>query len=83
MMKGQKKSLRVTAGKALAFLSKTELLSTTGTMSMFIMSKYSNIIDHITELLDSKNKIIYRTIAASMLENLSTQLLTIQWTRKM
>jgi hypothetical protein len=64
--------LKVTAGKALVLLSDTELLSQTGSISVFIKSKYGNIVHRLTEILDAKNKIIYRTTAAKILENLCT-----------
>uniref|UniRef100_A0A453HJZ6 Uncharacterized protein n=1 Tax=Aegilops tauschii subsp. strangulata TaxID=200361 RepID=A0A453HJZ6_AEGTS len=63
---GTEENLKVTAGKTLALLSKT------ATISVCIMSKYNNIADQVTEMLDAKNKIIYRTIAAEILENLCT-----------
>ena len=58
--------LKVTAGKTLASLSKT------GTISVCIMSEYNPIVEQVTEILDAKNKIIYRIIAAEILENLCT-----------
>jgi uncharacterized protein YrzB (UPF0473 family) len=64
--------LKDTAGKALVLLSDTELLSQTGSISVFIKSKYSNIVHRLTEILDAKNKNIYRTTAAKILENLCT-----------
>ncbi|EMS46376.1 hypothetical protein TRIUR3_11700 [Triticum urartu] len=64
---GTEEDLKVTAGKTLASLSKT-----TGTFSVCIMSKYNHIVDQLTEILDAKNKAIYRTIAAEILENLCT-----------
>jgi hypothetical protein len=68
----EEENLKVMAGKTLALLSKTEFLAETGSVSLFIMSKYGYIIDHLTEVMDSKNKNIYRTIAAEILENLCT-----------
>ncbi|VAH93905.1 unnamed protein product [Triticum turgidum subsp. durum] len=55
--------LKVTAGKTLALLSKT------ATMSGLVVREYENIV----ELLDAKNKIIYSTIAAEILENLCSR----------
>ncbi|XP_020194672.1 uncharacterized protein [Aegilops tauschii subsp. strangulata] len=52
--------LKVTAGKTLALLAKT------ATVSALVVREYENIV----EVLDAKNKIIYRTIAAEILENL-------------
>ncbi|XP_037429603.1 uncharacterized protein LOC119295305 [Triticum dicoccoides] len=54
------KRLKVTAGKTLALLSKTV------TISALVGREYENIV----ELLDAKNTIVYRTIAAEILENL-------------
>ncbi|KAM3205977.1 hypothetical protein ACQJBY_061579 [Aegilops geniculata] len=55
--------LRVTAGNTLALLSKT------GTLSLCIISDYNHIVDQVT---GTTKKAIYRTIAAEILENLST-----------
>jgi hypothetical protein len=54
------KRLKVTAGETLALLSKT------ATMSALVARKYEDIV----KILEAKNKIIYRTIAAEILENL-------------
>uniref|UniRef100_A0A8R7UYX5 Uncharacterized protein n=1 Tax=Triticum urartu TaxID=4572 RepID=A0A8R7UYX5_TRIUA len=62
---GTGEDLKVMAGKTLlALLSKT-----TRTISMVcIMRKYNSIVDQVTEMLDAKNKAIYRTIATEILE---------------
>uniref|UniRef100_A0A8I6XZV5 Uncharacterized protein n=2 Tax=Hordeum vulgare subsp. vulgare TaxID=112509 RepID=A0A8I6XZV5_HORVV len=65
---GKEEDLRITAGRTLlALLSKA-----TGTISVVcIMSEYNHsIVDQLTEILDAKNMVIYRTIAAEILENL-------------
>ena len=65
---GTEQDLKVTAGKTLL-----ALLSKTGTISVVcIMSEYNHIVDQVTEILDAKNKVIHRTIAAEILENLCT-----------
>uniref|UniRef100_A0A3B6I5I2 Uncharacterized protein n=1 Tax=Triticum aestivum TaxID=4565 RepID=A0A3B6I5I2_WHEAT len=64
---GKEEKFRVTAGKTLASLSKTGT-----TISACIMSEYNPIVEQMTEILDAKNKVIYRTIAAEILENLCT-----------
>lgn len=65
---GKEQDLRITAGRTLlALLSKA-----TGTISVVcIMSEYNHsIVDQVTEILDAKSMVIYRTIAAEILENL-------------
>jgi hypothetical protein len=68
----EEENLKVMAGQALTVVSKTEFLADAGRGSVFVTSKYSYIVDRLTEILDAKNKIIYRTIAAAILENLCT-----------
>ncbi|XP_020166350.2 uncharacterized protein [Aegilops tauschii subsp. strangulata] len=63
---GTGEDLKVMAGKTLlALLSKT----TRAISVVCIMRKYNPIVDQVTEMLDAKNKAIYRTIAAEILEN--------------
>ncbi|PNT63999.1 hypothetical protein BRADI_4g23330v3 [Brachypodium distachyon] len=60
--------LKVTAGKTLALLSKTQ------TTCVFIMGKEQNIVAHLSGILKTNNNIKYKTIAAEILENLCTTL---------
>ncbi|XBI05715.1 hypothetical protein VPH35_133845 [Triticum aestivum] len=66
LTEGTEEDLKVTAGKTLALLSKA------GAISVCTMSEYNPIVEQVTEILDAKNKIIYRIIAAEILENLCT-----------
>lgn len=56
--------LKVWAGKSMVALSSNE------NISAFITREHSDIVARLTEMLESKDKMAYRTIAAQILENL-------------
>ncbi|XP_048559175.1 uncharacterized protein LOC125539707 [Triticum urartu] len=62
----EEEKLRVTAGKALALLSRRK------SISKFIMKEKNNIVEHLNGILDATNNITYRTVAVLLLENLCT-----------
>ena len=84
--KGDKGKLRVTAGKSLALLSKMEtiskfimeehdkedLQSNTVDCRNEIVDTKNNIVVRLSEILDAKKIITYRTVALEILENLCT-----------
>ncbi|CAM0877948.1 unnamed protein product [Alopecurus aequalis] len=58
--------LKVAAGKSIAAVSNNE------NISAYIIREYGDIVTRLTEMLDSTNKVVCRTIAAEILENLFT-----------